>query len=66
MAKRLELAWREAVVEMTAQRPGATTAAVRIASAAAALDGLNAPVQVDLSVTQTLEAITAELIAHDL
>lgn len=64
--ERLELAWRQAVVDMTEQRPGAITAAVRIASAAAALDGLNAPTQVDVTVLQTLEALQTELVAHDL
>lgn len=63
---RLEVAWRQVVKDMFDQRPGAVTAAVRVAYAAAALDGLNAPVQVDVSVTDTLEKLTKELTAHDL
>jgi arginase family enzyme len=63
---RLEAAWRQVMVDMTEQRPGATTAAVRIATAATNLDGLNAPLMVDVRVTEVFEALVTELVAHDL
>lgn len=48
--ERLELLWRQAVKDSVEQRTGAVTAGVRVVSAAAALDGLNEPTQVDVSV----------------
>jgi hypothetical protein len=41
--------------------PGATTAAVRIVTAAAALDGLNEPTKVDVSADDFLGLFTREL-----
>ena len=62
---RLELAWRQSARDVAEQRLGAITAAVRVASAACALDGLNEPARVDvLAVTTTLESLTKELISH--
>src|SRR5688572_7746070 len=41
---RLEVLWRQTLTDIAEQRPGAVTAGVRVAQAAALLDGLNAPV----------------------
>ena len=66
--ERVEVLWRLALRDVVDQRPGAVTAAVRVAQAATTLDGLNEPTRVDLdvNVTQTLEAIERELLSHDL
>ena len=58
--------WRQVQKDMTEQRPGAVTAAVRVAGAAIALDGLAEPVQVDMTVTETFAALTAELASNEL
>ncbi|MGA8247846.1 MAG: hypothetical protein WB797_13165 [Nocardioides sp.] len=63
---RLEVAWRQVAMDMSQQRPGAVTAAVRVAQAAFRLDGLAEATQVDVSVTQTFELLVRELVAHDL
>jgi hypothetical protein len=63
---RLEVMWRQAQTDMTEQRPGAVTAAVRVATAAAALDGLNEPSRLDVAVSESFELVVAELVAHDL
>jgi AraC-like DNA-binding protein len=63
---RLELAWRQVCRDMTEQKPGAVTAAVRVAGMALTLDGLAEPVRVDMTVSDTFEALTRELLAHDL
>ena len=47
--ERLELAWRQVVRDMADRQPGAVTAAVRVAQAAVALDGLAAPSVIELS-----------------
>lgn len=47
--ERLELLYKQALADVHEQRPGAVTAAVRIAQVAAKLDGLDAPTQVDIS-----------------
>lgn len=62
---RLEALWRQCLVDVTQQRAGAVMAGVRIAGAACALDGLNEAVRVDVSL-DTLDRLTAELIANDL
>lgn len=64
--ERIELAWKQAVLDMKDRVPGATTASVRIATCAVQLDGLAAPVKVDVEVTQMLERIALELVANDL
>jgi hypothetical protein len=63
---RLEVTWRQAIRDVMEQRPGAVTAAVRVAHAATALDGLNESVRVDLAVTDNLEKLMRELVAHEL
>jgi hypothetical protein len=63
---RLEMAWRQVAQDMSQQRPGAVTAAVRIATAAMHLDGLAEPVRVDVSVQETFERIERELGVHGL
>jgi len=52
---RLEVAWQLVMRDMADQRPGAVTAAVRIATTAAVLDGLNEPQQVTLRNPSTHE-----------
>ena len=52
---RLEVAWQLVMRDMADQRPGAVTAAVRIATTAAVLDGLNEPQQVTVRNPSTLE-----------
>ena len=47
--ERTELVWRQVVRDMTAGVPGATTAAVRVITAATALDGLNEPARFSLT-----------------
>jgi hypothetical protein len=64
--ERLEWAWRQVVTDMTDRRPGAVTAAVRVAGMAVALDGLAEPVRVDMAITDTFDRLTAELAANDL
>lgn len=64
--ERLEVTWRQTVKDMTEQRAGATTASVRVAGLAMMLDGLAEPVRVDVAVTDTFAALTAELAASDL
>lgn len=49
--ERTELVWRQVVRDMTAGVPGATTAAVRVITAAAQLDGLNEPARFSLTPT---------------
>jgi hypothetical protein len=58
---RLESAWRQVAEDMRDRVPGATTAAVRIVTAAAALDGLNEPTKVDVSADDFLGLFTREL-----
>lgn len=59
--ERLERSWRQCVSDMSDRIPGATTASVRIAQAAMQLDGLDAPVQVDLQVSQVFDGYLKEL-----
>lgn len=61
---RLEVTWKQALRDMIDQKPGAITAAVRVATAAAVLDGLNAPTQVNLAVSQTFETLLTEIEAN--
>jgi AraC-like DNA-binding protein len=63
---RLEALWRQVLRDLSEQRPGAVTAAVRVMQAAAALDGLNEAVKVDLGVSETFQKITEELISNGL
>jgi hypothetical protein len=63
---RLETLWKESLRDVTERRGGAVTASVRVAGLAVALDGLAAPLQVDVEVTQTFAALTAELLSNDL
>lgn len=58
---RLEATWRQCCTDMADRVPGATTAAVRIVTAAAALDGLNEPTKVDVSADDFLGLFTREL-----
>jgi hypothetical protein len=53
-------------VDVLQQRHGATTAAVRIATAAMQLDGLAEPVRVDVAVTEAFERLVGELVANEL
>ena len=64
--ERLERLWRQALQDAGEKRPGAITAAVRLEQAAAALDGLNAPSQVELySPSQhELDAFVAAVLAQ--
>ncbi len=59
------MAWQLVMRDMADQRPGAVTAAVRIATTAAVLDGLNEPQQVTLRnpSTQELEQWAGVVIA---
>lgn len=59
--ERLERTWRQVLSDMSARVPGSTTAAVRITTAAIALDALAAPVTVDLRVTQVFDGFLKEL-----
>jgi len=63
---RLEVMWQQTLRDMREQKPGAVTAGVRVATAAAALDGLNAPTKVEVAVAEQFEMVVAELITHDL
>jgi hypothetical protein len=47
--ERNELLWKQAVRDTSEQRPGAIRAAVAVAQRAAALDGLDAPVRMEVS-----------------
>jgi len=53
--ERLEVLWRQSVRDVTDQRAGAVTAGVRVAGAAASLDGLDEPTRIDLSTPTTAE-----------
>jgi hypothetical protein len=66
VADRLEALWRQSVKDVTEQRPGAVTAAVRVSWAAIALDGLADQVRVDVTVSTTFERLTAELASNNL
>lgn len=46
--ERLEVIWRQAMVDLKEQRPGAVVAAVRVEQAAVQLDGLDAPRRLSL------------------
>lgn len=59
--ERLERAWRQCCADMGERVPGATTAAVRIVTAAAALDGLNEPTKVDVAFDPFLNMFSKEL-----
>lgn len=60
---RLESLWRVSVQDAHDRRPGAVTAGVRVTQAAAALDGLNAPVEVVVTPsTAEIEAFVARLV----
>lgn len=63
---RLELLYRQAVVDVQEQRPGAIAAAVRIAQIAAKLDGLDAPTQIDVTnpTTREIEAWIDSVLAQ--
>lgn len=67
---RLERLWLQTVKDCHEQRAGAVTAAVRVAQAAAILDGLNAPTQidarVDASISDTFTQLIAAMTANDL
>jgi hypothetical protein len=45
---RLEVLWRQTVVDASQQRPGAVRAGVAVAQRAAALDGLDAPTRLEV------------------
>lgn len=61
---RIEHLWRQSVKDVAEQRPGAVTAGVRVAGAAAVLDGLNAPTEVVVSPsTAELEAWVERVLA---
>lgn len=55
--ERLEVIWRQAMLDLKEQRPGAVTAAVRVEQAAAQLDGLDAPSRLRVGVDPTQEQI---------
>lgn len=58
---RLERSWRQVCLDMADRVPGATTASVRIATAAITLDGLAEPVKVDLNVNEVYDGFLKEL-----
>lgn len=62
---RLEKVWRQAYADVLERRSGAVTAAVRVAGAAAALDGLDEPTRVALSnpTADEIERWVAEVLA---
>jgi hypothetical protein len=62
---RLETLWTQVLRDAGEQRPGAITAAVRVATAAVALDGLAEPVSLDVNVS-TLAALDQEMRAFGL
>lgn len=64
--ERLETLWLQSTADVAQQRTGAVTAAVRVAQAAAALDGLNAPTRVETHVTETFAGLLVELRGEDL
>jgi len=61
--ERLERLWRQTLMDATEHRPGAVMAGVRVAQAAARLDGLDAPSEVLLYAPsqQELEAWVAQM-----
>ena len=59
--ERLERSWRQCVLDMGDRVPGATTAAVRIATAAITLDELAEPERIDLQVSQVFDGFLEEL-----
>ena len=59
---RLERSWRQCCADMVDRVPGSVTASVRVATAAIALDGLAAPEQVDVRVTEVFDGFLEELI----
>lgn len=64
---RLEHLWRQALADALEQRPGAITSGVRVATAAAALDGLNAPDKIELTTPTAVELqnfVTAVMAAN--
>jgi hypothetical protein len=67
---RLERLWLQSVRDVAEQRNGAITAAVRVVQAAAILDGLNAPVQIDAridaTISDTFMTLVQELSTNDL
>lgn len=54
---RLERAWRQVCADMAERVPGATTAAVRIATCAMQLDGLAEPNKVDVTVNESFDLL---------
>lgn len=63
---RIERLWRQSVLDVAAQRPGAVTAAVRVTQAACALDGLTEPTRIETRVTEQFAGILVELRREDL
>lgn len=61
---RLEVMWRQSQLDMREQRAGAVTAAVRVTTAAAALDGLADPVKVDVQTSLTFDALVGLVERH--
>ena len=57
--ERLEHLWRQAVVDVREQRPGAVRAAVAVAQRASLLDGLDAPQRAEVTVSPAFEDIYA-------
>lgn len=58
---RLESLWSSTVSDVADRVPGAVTAGVRVVTAAAALDGLNAPTEVNVGFTNYLTDFEKEL-----
>jgi hypothetical protein len=67
---RLERLWLQSVKDTAEQRTGAVTAAVRVMQAAAMLDGLNQPTQIDarfdVEVSDTFHALMQAITLNDL
>jgi hypothetical protein len=59
--ERLERSWRQVVLDMADRVPGSVTASVRVAAAAATLDGLNEPVRVNVEADALIGMFTKEL-----
>jgi len=60
--QRLEALWRQAALDAMSNRPGAITAAVRVAGTAIQLDGLAEPVRLDFRVEPELTALLEALL----
>jgi AraC-like DNA-binding protein len=63
---RLEALWLQSTKDVAQQKPGAIVAAVRVAQMAARLDGLDEPVQIHTTVSESFQAVILELRKEEL